>query len=84
VGEQAEAVQEFLKGKDVSFKVLLDKDMRVSTQYDIRQHPNKFLINENGKVIGTALGYREWDSDAMKALIKQLINKKESSVRTKI
>jgi hypothetical protein len=32
----------------------------------------KFLINKDGKLIGISYGYREWDSDEMKDLIKAL------------
>ncbi len=74
VGEEKETVREFFKNQEVSFKNLLDTDAKVSRSYGVRSHPMKFLINSEGELIGVAGGYREWDTDEMKALIERLIN----------
>lgn len=76
IEEEEDVVQNFLKDKDVSFKVLLDKDGSVAGQYGIQSHPVKYLIDPEGKVVGIAEGYRKWDSDAMKSLIRQFIEQK--------
>lgn len=69
-------VRKFAQEKDISFPILLDEDGTVSFQYNIRAHPKKFLISPEGKVIGVADGYREWDSEIVKSLIRQLISSK--------
>jgi hypothetical protein len=38
-----------------------------------RSHPMKFLIDKKGNVAGIAQGYREWDKEEMKSLIKLLM-----------
>ncbi len=76
IEEEENVVQNFLKDKDVSFKILLDKDGRVAGQYGIQSHPSKYLIDPDGKVVGIAEGYRKWDKDAMKSLIRQFIERK--------
>jgi peroxiredoxin len=74
VGEKKETVLRFVEKNKLSFTFLLDKDGQVSAQYGVRSHPMKFLIDRNGKLIGVSRGYREWDTEAMKSLIQQLIN----------
>lgn len=74
--EEGDVVRKFTQENDISFPVLLDEDGVVSFQYDIRAHPKKFLISPEGKVIGMADGYREWDSEIVKSLIRQLIGSK--------
>ena len=74
VGEKKEKVLEFVEERDLSFTFLLDQDKQVSAEYGVRSHPMKFLINKNGELIGGYLGYREWDTAEMKALIKLLMN----------
>ena len=74
VGEKRETVQKFIRDKGYSFLNVLDENKTVSTQYGVRSHPMKFLINKNGELIGLAKGYRQWDTDEMKLLISSLIN----------
>ena len=59
--------------KGYTIPALLDNDGKVSAQYGVRSHPMKFLINKNGRLIGIAKGYREWDADEMKQLIQALM-----------
>jgi len=73
VGEDKKTVQDFLKDKGMSFNNLFDTDAKISREYGVRSHPMKFLINADGKLIGTAGGYREWDTDEVKALISVLV-----------
>ena len=54
-------------------KILLDEFGKVSTQYNIRSHPVKFLIDGEGKLMATGLGYRDWNSEEMNKLVNALI-----------
>ena len=72
VGEKKETVLEFVEARGLSFQFLLDEDTEVSKRYGIRSHPMKFLINKEGNVIGIAIGYREWNTEEMKQLIRIL------------
>jgi peroxiredoxin len=72
VGENKEKVLKFVEARGLSFQFLLDEDSQVSQQYGVRSHPMKFLINKEGNVIGAALGYREWNTEEMKQLIRIL------------
>jgi len=73
VGEKRETVQKFIRDKGYSFLNVLDENKTVSAQYGVRSHPMKFLINKNGELIGLAKGYRQWDTDKMKLLVRSLI-----------
>jgi peroxiredoxin len=73
VGEERREVRNFIRKHKYSFPVLLDTDMLVTEQYHIRQHPTKFLIDTNGKLVGYAVGYGQWDDPAMKTLIRKLM-----------
>ncbi len=76
VGEKEETVQKFIKDKNFSFTILLDEDSEVSTQYAVRSHPMKFLIDKQGNLIGISQGFMKWDSAEMKSLVELLINLK--------
>jgi hypothetical protein len=73
VMEPKNAVKNLWKKESVTLKVLLDRFGKVSTQYNIRSHPIKFLIDSEGKLMATGLGYRDWDSEEMNKLVNALI-----------
>ena len=74
VGEIRETVRKFINDNGYSFLNVLDESKQVSTQYRVRSHPMKFLINKNGDLIGIAKGYREWNTDEMIVLIRTLMH----------
>ena len=71
--EPSETVKNYLKQENLSLRVLLDNFGKVSTQYNIRSHPVKFLIDSEGKLMATGLGYRDWNSEEMNKLVNALI-----------
>ena len=73
VMEPSETVKNYLKQENLSLRVLLDNFGKVSTQYNIRSHPVKFLIDSEGKLMATGLGYRDWNSEEMNKLVNALI-----------
>lgn len=79
VGEEKGVVEDFIDSQGYTFTVLLDRDGRVSSLYNVNAHPKTFIINPSGPVIGIAEGYREWDSRAMLLLFEKLVNKRSPS-----
>jgi peroxiredoxin len=71
--ESQETVKNFLEKKNLSLKIVFDKFGQVSAQYGVRSHPVKFLIDGQGKLMATGLGYRDWDSEEMNKLVEILI-----------
>ncbi len=70
---QPEAITAFLKILKVDFPVLLDRTNEVSHAYMARALPLTVLIDQEGKLIGKAMGPREWDSPEAIAMIKHLL-----------
>ncbi len=79
VQEEHEVVREFMKQHGYTFIVVLDEDGFVSYSYKIRSHPMKFLISPSGKIVGWASGYRQWDTEAMRMLIKKVSGGEEAA-----
>ena len=73
--EPQETIKNYLKQENLSLRILLDEFGKVSTQYNIRSHPVKFLIDDEGKLVATGLGYRDWDSEEMNKLVNILLQK---------
>ena len=71
--EPQETVKNFFEKENLSLKVVFDKFGKVSAQYNVRSHPIKFLIDGQGKLMATGLGYREWNSEEMNKLVNILI-----------
>jgi len=74
VQEDKETVLRFLHNQDITFLNLLDSDGSTSALYGVSSTPVKFLIDTEGNMVGTGLGYKEWDRDEVKALIQALID----------
>ena len=78
VKEKARKVRSFARDQRLSFPILLDSNGAVASRYGIRAHPIAYLIDIQGDVIGVANGYRKWDREEMKTLIRSLLPKGES------
>jgi peroxiredoxin len=74
IAEKKEVVRNYLSKAKLPFPVLLDTDGKVAAQYGIRAHPAHFLLDGEGKMIGAAMGARNWASDETRNLIRFLIN----------
>ena len=73
VGEKDRVVRKFIEKRDLSFPILLDRDQTVAVQYGIRSHPMAYLINPDGKIVGVAPGYQDWDHPEIGARIASLL-----------
>ena len=78
VMELKNIVKDFWKEENITLPVVLDKFGKVSAQYNVRSHPVKFLIDGQGKLMATGLGYRDWDSEEMNKLVNILIQKPQA------
>lgn len=74
IKESASEVKNFFKKYKLTFIGLLDSDGEVGSQMAIRAIPTTFILDKNGKIAGTIMGAREWDSKASIALFEHLIN----------
>ena len=71
--ESRSVVESHVRDNGLTYTNLLDETGKVATLYGVSSTPVKFLIDTEGNMAGAALGFREWDSDEVKALIETLM-----------
>jgi len=69
-----EAVNDFLKGKDYNFTILLDTTAEVQENYQVFQFPETFIIDRNGNLVDKIVGGRNWMSGTLLNRINFLLN----------
>ncbi|HLC41366.1 MAG TPA: redoxin domain-containing protein [Methylomirabilota bacterium] len=72
--EGQEVVLRFVQEQKLTVLIGLDPKMEVAAAYGVRGLPATFLIDKEGRLVTMALGPREWDSPAARALIESLLN----------
>ncbi len=72
--ESKAQVKSFLEKYELSFTTLLDSKGEVASGFAVRALPTTLVLDKAGRIIGIALGPREWDHQASFALFEYLIN----------
>lgn len=72
--ESPARVKSFFEKLELSFVSLLDSSGAVGSGFAVRGLPTTFFLDKEGRIIGKALGPREWDSRASIALFVYLID----------
>jgi thiol-disulfide isomerase/thioredoxin len=70
--ESAARVKQFYKEHKLTFTTLLDITGDVGAGLGIRSIPTTFILDKNGRIIGKALGPREWEGKKSIALFEYL------------
>ncbi len=70
--ESASRVKQFYKEHKLTFTTLLDTTGDVGAGLGIRSIPTTFILDKNGRMIGKALGPREWKGKKSIALFEYL------------
>ena len=70
--ETASRVKQFYKEYKLTFTTLLDTTGDVGAGLGIRSIPTTFILDKNGRIIGKALGPREWEGKKSIALFEYL------------
>jgi peroxiredoxin len=68
-----QVVKPFMEELKLTFPALLDSKMEIARQYGLRGLPTTYLIDRDGRLIGAAVGGRDWYSTEAKALIARLL-----------
>lgn len=74
IQESPKQVTRFMKSFRLSFSALLDSGGEVMARYNVRGIPTTFLIDRTGRVVGQALGARNWASPEATALMRSLLD----------
>lgn len=72
--EGKEEVNSFMKDYGLTFSVLLDSRGEVGSMYAVRAIPTTFLIDSEGRMVGKALGARDWAGEDAFDLIEHLLS----------
>ena len=81
--ESAERVKQFYKEYQLTFTTLLDITGDVGATLGINAIPTTFVLDKNGRIIGKALGPREWESKKSIALFEYLTDSYVASSKSK-
>jgi cytochrome c biogenesis protein CcmG/thiol:disulfide interchange protein DsbE len=79
VDENPRLVAKFMKDFGLSFPALLDAGSEVSSRYGVRGLlglPTTMLVDRRGRIVGAAIGPRDWGSPTGQALILSLLEQK--------
>ncbi|MBI4588828.1 MAG: TlpA family protein disulfide reductase [Candidatus Rokubacteria bacterium] len=66
-------IEPYVKGKKLTFPILLDPDMRTAQAWRVTAIPTTFLVRPDGEVAGVSHGAREWDGKEMVVLLETLL-----------
>jgi hypothetical protein len=55
-------------------KILLDLDGKARNLFGVGTIPSTFILDKEGRIIGSAIGAREWDNKKSLALFQHLID----------
>ena len=81
--ESAARVKQFYKEHKLTFTTLLDITGDVGAGLGIRSIPTTFILDKNGRIIGKALGPREWEGKKSIALFEYLTDSTVASSNSK-
>jgi peroxiredoxin/plastocyanin len=71
--EDNKSVKKFVDNHGLTFPVLLDKTGRVGAIYGARSIPTTYIIDREGFIVGRAIGAREWDTQDIQAVFRDIL-----------
>ena len=72
VGDEAEAIGEFLEETPVDFPLLMDLDSKVAQRYPLKGLPTTYVIDPQGRLAYRAEGERDWDAPKLLDQVRAL------------
>jgi peroxiredoxin len=71
-GESEKSVQKAIQKHTVGLPVLLDVKEKIARTYGVKMVPTTFLISQDGLMLGTIVGQRDWSSPEAWSAIREL------------
>ena len=71
-GEKEKKVQRLIKEKKITLPVLLDPKAKTARSYGVNFIPVSFLISQEGMIVGTVVGERDWVSPKAWSAVREL------------
>ena len=75
VDKKRELIEEFIKKMEPKFTIASDPGGDVARDYRLRGMPSSYLIDRNGQLVETHMGFRNKDKAKMEAAIQSLLEK---------
>lgn len=72
VGEDEDAIFDFIASYPVEFPILLDTESSVSEAWEVKGLPTTFVIDQWGRKVYRAVGGREWDAPELLQKVREL------------
>ena len=72
VGEDEDTIFSFMGDYPIDFQVLLDQSGDVINKWPIKGLPTTFVLDPKGHLYYRAIGGREWDSDSILKLVRDI------------
>ena len=73
LGEPRARVAAWVKSQNVTSTILLDATGAVMESYRVAYTPTVFLVDKRGKLVGRAIGNKNWLSEKGRALFRALL-----------
>ena len=73
IQENKKKVSKFMESNNIDFPVYLDSDGSVAALYGVTGIPTTYIIAPDGKIVGRAIGPREWGGKESVELMKSLM-----------
>jgi peroxiredoxin len=77
IKDKEEDLKKYKSTFNISFPLFIDENAKLANAYGVSSHPETFFINREGKIVGRALGERDWVSRSMKNLVQHLLGVKK-------
>lgn len=72
-GESKSQVVKWLKDKNLKFDFVLDPKSQINGMYGVRGLPSTYIVRKNGRILGRAVGARDWATEASYKLFEALL-----------
>lgn len=68
-----DAIRDFVKEYGLTFRILHDPKQQTKTNYQVTGFPETFVIGREGTIRKKVIGAADWNSEANRALIRELL-----------
>jgi len=72
--EKTKMVETFLKRYPADFTIALDQEGRTADLYQVRVMPSSYIIDREGKIIESHMGFRNKDKAKLESLIQKTLS----------
>jgi peroxiredoxin len=79
--EGTSAIRAYAKELNLTFPLIQDPSGKINSAYGVIGLPTTFLIARDGRAVALAIGPREWNGKAARALIQALLNEPRTMQR---